>query len=147
MNESEREKVIWQSIKSNEQALAFIEKLFGVAEPGVVFGEPVSRGDHTVITASEISMGGGFGLGSGGGLSGEAGAQGGDTSSGQVTPGFGAGAGGGGGALGRPVAAIVISSDGVRVEPIIDATKVALAFLAFVGSVTVLLARAAKRRH
>ncbi len=144
MSDPEREGMMWQSIKNSEQASVFIERLFRLAEPGVVFGEPVSKGDYTVITASEISVGGGFGFGSGGSFTPESAAL--QAAGSHDVPGFGGGGGGGGGGAGRPVAAIVISSEGVRIEPIIDATKVALAFLALAGSVTVLLAKAAKRR-
>jgi uncharacterized spore protein YtfJ len=42
--------------------------------------------------------------------------------------GFGGGGGGGGTAMARPVAAIIIEPDGVRVEPIMDPTKIAVAF-------------------
>ncbi len=41
--------------------------------------------------------------------------------------GAGFGFGGGGGAVGRPVAAIVIGPDGVKVRPVVDVTKIAIA--------------------
>jgi hypothetical protein len=55
--------------------------------------------------------------------------------------GSGGGLGGGGGMHARPVAAIVISGGAVRVQPIYDTTKVALAGLATAGFMTVWLVR------
>ena len=49
--------------------------------------------------------------------------------------GVGGGGGGGGAAAGRPVAVITIDQEGVRVEPVFDATKVALAFFTMLGSI------------
>jgi len=53
--------------------------------------------------------------------------------------GVGGGGGGGGGASGRPVAVISLSEEGVRVEPVVDATKVALAFFTALGSMFFML--------
>jgi uncharacterized spore protein YtfJ len=102
-------------------AFATIAKLFDVYQPGVVFSEPTSVGDNTVITASEVSVGLGLGFGRGGG---------GD----EKASGEGVGGGGGGGSAGRPVAAIIIGPAGVRVEPIVDVTKIVLAFLTTLGA-------------
>ena len=41
--------------------------------------------------------------------------------------------------MGRPVAAIIINQEGVRVEPIVDVTKVGLAFLTTLGAVLITL--------
>ncbi|MGD2105819.1 MAG: hypothetical protein PVJ55_11985 [Anaerolineae bacterium] len=62
--------------------------------------------------------------------------------------GMGGGGGGGGGASGRPVAVISISEDGVEVEPVVDATKIGLAFFTALGSMFFMLMKmrdAAKR--
>ncbi len=53
------------SIKSHEQAMDVLKRLLAVAEPGAIFGTPVTNGEQTVITASEVSIG--LGLGYGGG--------------------------------------------------------------------------------
>ena len=95
-----------------EQALS---KLVITASADAVFGEPVVNGNTTVIPCSEVVIG--MGMGSGGGPMDE---------NGNPT---GSGSGGGGGARGRPVAAIIITQDGVRVEPIFDITKIVLASL------------------
>jgi uncharacterized spore protein YtfJ len=99
-------------VDPTEQALS---KLVITASADAVFGEPVVNGDTTVIPCSEVFMG--MGMGSGSGPIDE---------NGHPT---GGGSGGGGGARGRPVAAIVITKDGVRVEPIFDLTRIVLASL------------------
>ena len=90
-----------------------VGRLIDTARADAVFGQPVERGNATVIPCSEMSVG--FGFGSGGGPIDEKGNQ------------VGGGVGAGGGARGRPIAAIVVTQDSVRVEPIMDLTKVALA--------------------
>jgi uncharacterized spore protein YtfJ len=92
-----------------------LNKLVATASADAVFGQPVVNGDTTVIPCSEVAIG--MGMGSGSGPVDEKGNP------------TGSGSGGGGGARGRPVAAIVISKEGVRVEPIFDLTKIILASL------------------
>jgi uncharacterized spore protein YtfJ len=58
--------------------------------------------------------------------------------------GMGGGGGGGGGASGRPVAVISVSEDGVQVEPVVDATKIALAFFTTLGSMFFMLTKMRK---
>ena len=53
--------------------------------------------------------------------------------------GVGGGSGSVGGSMGRPVAAIVLNQDGVRVEPIVDVTKVSLAFFTTLGAILITL--------
>jgi uncharacterized spore protein YtfJ len=109
----------FSTIPSENTAIATIAKLFDVYQPGVVFSEPQTVGDTTVITASEVYVG--MGLGFGGGSGDEKGVNAG-------------GGGGGGGSAGRPVAAIVIGPKGVQVEPIVDVTKIAIAFFTTLGA-------------
>jgi uncharacterized spore protein YtfJ len=99
-------------VDPTERALS---RLVITASADAVFGEPVVNGDTTVIPCSEVAIG--MGIGSGSGPMDE---------NGNPT---GGGSGGGGGARGRPVAAIVITKEGVRVEPIFDLTKIVLASL------------------
>jgi uncharacterized spore protein YtfJ len=49
--------------------------------------------------------------------------------------------GGGGGSLGRPIAAIVIGPNGVKVRPIVDATKLALAAITAWGAIALVASR------
>jgi uncharacterized spore protein YtfJ len=90
-----------------------LSRLTNAARADSIFGQPVERGDATVIPCSDVTVGLGFGTGSG-----PTDAQGNQT---------GGGSGGGGGARGRPIAAIVITREGVRVEPILDLTRIVLA--------------------
>jgi uncharacterized spore protein YtfJ len=108
-------------LHSETALVATITKLFDVYRPGVIFSEPVSAGENTVITASEVHVGLGLGIGHGGGES-------------EQGSGEGGGGGGGGGSAGRPVAAIIVGPTGVRVEPIVDVTKIVLAFLTTLGA-------------
>jgi uncharacterized spore protein YtfJ len=107
-----------------------LDRLAESVRPSTVFGQPIERGAITIIPCCEIALG--MGMGGGGGTS--------PATNGRVTA-AGEGVGAGGGVRGRPVAAIVISRDTVRVEPVIDATKVALAGLTTVGFMALWLAR------
>lgn len=92
-----------------------VERLLTVANAGAIFGQPITQGDTTIVPCSEVAAA--IGLGGGTGY--------GPDSQGQQAG--GGGAGGGGGARGRPVAAIVITPQGVRVEPVLDVTRIVLA--------------------
>jgi uncharacterized spore protein YtfJ len=121
--------------KSQAQSLEALGRLFDVARAETVFGEPLQQGDYTLITASEVTVGLGFGFGVGGGegIMDEEEDAGGE--------GFGGGGGGGGGSMGRPVAVIAVGPHGVIVEPVVDATKVALAFATALGSMFLMFSR------
>jgi uncharacterized spore protein YtfJ len=115
-------KLIIESVPNQERANELIGRLFDVTQPSAVFSQPITNGPYTVITASEVTVGMGAGYGGGGGV-------GPDNDEGETAAsGFGGGGGGGGTAMARPVAAIIIEPDGVRVEPIMDPTKIAVAF-------------------
>jgi uncharacterized spore protein YtfJ len=53
--------------KSQEQATRLFEQLMKVAQPESVYSEAIASGDYTLITASEVTTGLGFGYGVGGG--------------------------------------------------------------------------------
>ncbi len=111
------------AVKTIDQAANLIGRLFVVAEPGAVFSEPVKAGDYTVITASEVTIGMGVGFGSGGGTDEEG-----------KSEGAGGGGGGGGYSMGRPVATISVGPNGVMFQPIVDVTKLGIAFFTAVGA-------------
>jgi uncharacterized spore protein YtfJ len=117
-----------------ERSLPIFEKVFAAAQPGAVFGAPLSADGYTIITASEIAAGGGFGSGLGSAPASPAS----EVADGQSV---GGGAGGGGGAQGRPVAVIVVGPDGVTVKPVFDLTKIALAAITAWGAMAMLLGR------
>lgn len=116
--------------RGDENVQRFFDGIMAVARPGAVFSPPVVSGNLTVITASQIAAGGGFGSGFGLGpaprSAKEMVAEGDGSEPGGATSG-GGGGGGGGGATGRPVAVIVIGPDGVKVKPVLDVTSIALA--------------------
>jgi uncharacterized spore protein YtfJ len=110
----EEQKVSQPSLEASQQTVEKVmSRLVDTAKVDAVFGQPVERGNATVIPCSEVSVGFGFGFGSG--------------PAGEKANQTGGGAGAGGGARGRPIAAIIVTQDDVRVEPIMDLTKVALA--------------------
>jgi uncharacterized spore protein YtfJ len=142
--------VVVTAVKSQQQGHELLEKLIAVAQPGAVYSAPVTAGDYTIITASEVSVNVGFGYGGGGG--GAQPASGGTT--GEDEPqdkaedaGFGGGIGGGGGGFsgGRPVAVVVIGPTGLHVEPVVDPTKIALAFFTTLGAMFFMARRMMRR--
>lgn len=138
-------KIVATAVKNQEQAAELVEKLFAVAQPGAVYSEPVTVGEHTVITASEVKVGMGFGFGLGGGTGatpaeGEA-ANEDEPQDERAGTGYG---GGGGVSGGRPVAVISIGPEVVQVEPVVDATKIALAFFTTLGSMFFMLSKMRK---
>lgn len=136
-NESNR--VLASAVKSQEQSAEVMEKLFAVAQPGAVYSEPVTSGEFTVITASEVTVAAGFGYGIGSGTSSEP-AEG-EAATGEEARGLGGGGGGGGVSAGRPVATISIGPAGVRVDPVVDVTKIGLAFFTTLGAMLMMLGR------
>ena len=110
-----------------------LDKFLSAANVEAVYSSPISQGENVVIPAAEVLSIVGFGLGSGGGSQGT-------TESSNAT-GSGGGGGGGGRVLSRPVAAIIMSPDGVRVEPIVDVTKIALAVFTTLGFMATVLSR------
>lgn len=128
-------KIAIEAVPNQQAANELMERLFDITKPGAVFSQPVTQGQYTVITASEMTAGIGVGYGGGGG-SGEPNPE------GQASGvGFGGGGGGGGGTLARPVAAIIVGPEGVRVEPIVDATKIAIAFFTAFGAMWMALSK------
>ena len=131
-----------------EQGAKIMEKVFSAAQPGAVFGEPVTVGNFTVITASEVTSGGGFGTGFGIGpavappVKGQEGQETAEPKE-QANTG-GGGMGGGGGSRGRPVAIITIGQDGVKVEPVMDVTAIALAALTAWGAMLLIIGKMRK---
>jgi uncharacterized spore protein YtfJ len=128
------ESLFFSPMASHKEGIKLMERLTDVGQPGAVYSDPVTVDGHTVITASEVTVGLGYGFGGGGEATGEA----------EGEPGGYGGGGGGGGAGARPVAAIHVSADGVSVEPIVDVTKLALAFFTLMGSIFLMRARMRK---
>jgi uncharacterized spore protein YtfJ len=115
-----------------------LDKFLTAASVEAVYGPPLSQGENVVIPAAEVLSVVGFGLGAGGGQ-GSADAE-------NTGSGGGAGGGGGGRVLARPVAVIIMSPTGVRVEPIVDVTKIVLAVFTTFGFMAAMFTRMSKRR-
>ena len=113
-----------------------MQRLLDHADVKHVFGEPLQHGEITLIPAAEVTVMGGFGagLGVGVGLQEEA------------TEGGGGGGGGGAKTLARPVAVVIVSPEGVRVEPVIDLTKIGLAVITAWGFMLSIIMRMRRRR-
>lgn len=115
-----------------------LEKFLDTASVERVYAEPVQHGDTLIIPAAEVLTGLGFGVGYGSG-------SGGDEEN--VGEGSGGGGGGGGRTLSRPVAVIVASPEGVRVQEVVDPTKIALAALTATGFMFGMLMRMVKPKR
>jgi uncharacterized spore protein YtfJ len=113
-----------------------LDKFLTAANVEAVYGPTVSQGENLVIPAAEVLSVVGFGLGLGGGSQSST-----DT---EITGGGVGGGGGGGRVLARPVAAIIMSPTGVRVEPIVDVTKIVLAIFTTLGFMAAMFTRMTK---
>jgi uncharacterized spore protein YtfJ len=122
-----------------------MERFLAAADVGAVYGAPVEHGETMIIPAAEVLSGMGFGVGFG--VSDTNPAEG-EQQADQAAAGNTGGGGGGGGGrvLSRPVAVVILEPGSVRVEPVVDVTKVALAaFTAFGFMFSILTRMRAKR--
>ncbi len=136
--------LIFESIPNQQRANELLGRLFDVVQPNAVFSEPITKGEYTIITTSELQAGVGTGYGGGGGIEGKSEES--EDESANSSSGAGGGGGGGGGSSARPVAAIIIGPNGVRVEPIIDPTKIAITFFTALGGMIMALGRMRKSK-
>lgn len=120
---------VGSSTQAIEMVSDTLERFLDTADVKHVYGEPIQHGDTVVIPTAEVLTGLGFGAGYGTGV-GEAGEGGG-----------GGGGGGGGRTLSRPVAVIVVTPESVRVQEVVDPTKIALAALTAAGFMMGMLMR------
>ena len=134
--------LILESFPTQKDANELMDKMFEAAKPSAIFSAPVVHGEYAVITASETIGGLGYGYGGGGGVDNSKDGE----ESGGGSYGSGGGGGGGGSILARPVAAISIGPDGVRVEPIVDPTKIAIAFLTTMAAIFMSMNRIRKMK-
>ncbi len=97
-----------------------LDAYLATADVDAVYGEPYEKDGNVIIPTAEIVAGFGLGVGFGRGNSPDSEAP---------SNGSGGGGGGGGQIFSRPVAVVIASSEGVRIEPVVDITKIALAAL------------------
>jgi len=117
-----------------------LDRMISVADVGAVYGEPIRKGNTTIIPTAEVGSMMGFGLGAGTGPAADP-----NSPAGAVQAG-GSGGGGGGWNFARPVAVIIATPDEIRIQPIIDVTKVALAALTTFGFMIAMVSRMSRRR-
>lgn len=129
------------AVQNWKEGTNLVGRLFDIAQPKAVYSEPVTAGEYTLITASEVTVTMAFGYGAGGGSSTEE-----NEGPPTVDGGSGGGGGGGGFALGRPVAVISVGPQGVHVEPVVDVTKLGLAFITALGGMLLMGAKLRNRR-
>ncbi|HEX9070149.1 MAG TPA: spore germination protein GerW family protein [Ktedonobacterales bacterium] len=113
-----------------------LARMIATAGAGAIFGTPVTQGETTVIPCARISVG--LGLGGGGGTAPNMAAE-------EHGAPMGEGGGAGGGAGGHPVAAIVVTPQGVHIKPIIDVNRIVLAGSMAAALMTFFIARAVRR--
>jgi uncharacterized spore protein YtfJ len=113
-----------EAVSSNEQTIQLIGRLTEIAQPGVIFSAPLKVDDRVIFTASELMMGLGAGFAAGGGTDPEH----------PGASGSGGGGGGGGYSFGRPVAVVSVGPQGVKVEPVVDVTKIVITFFTAFGA-------------
>jgi uncharacterized spore protein YtfJ len=124
----ENEIIIEDSGMAIDMAQETMEAFIETADVSKVYGEPIIHEDTLILPAAEVLAAAGFGAGYGSGGPEDAG-------------GAGGGAGGGGKTFSRPVAVVIADSSGVRVEPVMDPTKIALTFFTAVGFMVATIAR------
>lgn len=112
-------------MKQQAASMNAIEKIFSAAQSKAVYGEPVKAGEYTIITACEVFAAGGIGYGGGIAPSNPQASSEQENTTADMSQ--GGGGGGGGVSVGRPIACIVVGPDGVKVQPIVDVAKIAVA--------------------
>lgn len=130
---------IKETIPNQGPGAELMMRMCDVAQATSVFTEPVIVGEYAVLAASEVTINLGYGYGGGGG--GQPVSEKTEEERAESGMGFGAGGGGGGMASARPVAAIEVGPRGIRVEPIVDPTKIALAFFTAFGAMFMMFNR------
>ena len=108
-----------------------LENFLAAADVETVYKEPIEHGDVLIIPTAEVVAFMGFGV-----MHGEN-----NTEGENQGRGSGTGGGGVGKVFARPVATVVASPEGVRIEPVIDLTKIALAGLTTAAFMFGMLAR------
>ncbi len=97
-----------------------MEAFLASAHVDAVFGEPIQHGANLIIPAAEVFTAGGFGYGFG-------------QSQETKDPAGGGGGGGGGTVQARPIAVIVADGERVKIHPVFDVTKMAIAGITTFG--------------
>jgi uncharacterized spore protein YtfJ len=143
-NALETQEEVFEFLKEDD-VLEVIQDTLGEflqsASVEAVYGAPIKDGNTLIIPAAEVLtvMGFGVGAGRGKGFSKETESE--EDQSDDISEGVGSGGGGGGRVLSRPAAVIISTPEGVRVEPVVDVTKIGLAALTAAGFMVGMLLR------
>ena len=129
----EEEIVIENPGQALDVAQEAMESFIETADVSRVYGEPIVHDETMIIPAAEVVAVAGFGAGYGSGGP-------------QDSGGAGGGAGGGGKTFSRPVAVVIADNNGVRVEPVVDPTKIAMTFFTALGFMVATIARMMRGR-
>jgi uncharacterized spore protein YtfJ len=120
-----------------------MDSLMATARAENAYGQPVEHEGRLIIPASEVLVAMGFGGGYGSGSEeAEVSQEGEAEPAGQAE---GGGGGGGGRTLARPVAVIVVEQGQVRVEPVIDVTKLGVTLLTALGAMALASSKMMKK--
>jgi uncharacterized spore protein YtfJ len=128
-----------------------MNRFMDTAKVEAVYAAPLQVGEQVIIPTAEIMCAMGFGYGSGNWSPPDEEEQkkpAAAVSAGKSAPpagGEGRGGGGGGYTFSRPVALVIATPEGVRVEPVIDRTKIWLAAFTAAGFMVGMAARMLKR--
>jgi uncharacterized spore protein YtfJ len=140
MNDKTKEKEIviedsGQAIDmAQETAQETMEAFIETADVSKVYGEPIQHEDTLILPAAEVLAVAGFGAGYGSGGPEDVG-------------GAGGGAGGGGRTFSRPVAVVIANKTEVRVEPVVDPTKIVMTMFTALGFMIATIARMKRGRQ
>ncbi len=110
-----------------------MDRIKGSARVEVVYGEPQTIGEKTIIPVAVVAYGFGAGAGAGSGGAGDSAKAG------------GGGGGGGGGVRVQPVGVLEVSAEQTRLVPVLDWTRIITRAITFVG--LWLVVRALRGRH
>jgi uncharacterized spore protein YtfJ len=130
----ENEIIIEDPGQAIDMAQETLEVMLETASVDKVYGEPLVHEGTMIIPAAEVLAVAGFGAGYGAGQSEDG--EGGSAS----------GAAGGGRTFSRPVALVIAAENGVRVEPVLDPTKIALTFITALGFMAATISRMTRGR-
>lgn len=117
----------YDAISNAEWTADAVDRFLDAGSVDAVYGEPLVHEGQMIIPTAEVISVLGVGYGGGGGT-GEP-----ETPNAQPSIGAGGGGGGGGKIFSRPVAVVIADPAGVRIEPVVDVTKLGLAALTAMG--------------
>ena len=111
-----------------------MERIKASARVEVVYGEPRTIGEKTIIPVAVVAYGFGAGAGAGSGGAGDSARAG------------GGGGGGGGGVRVQPVGVLEVSAEQTRLVPVLDWTRIITSAITFLGLWLVVRALRGRRK-